>query len=531
MVKKRLTALLLSAAMILALVGCGGSAGTKETAGETQAPETTQSAQSAETAEASGEAKHLNAALFWFGGSLDPHKDWDGWTTCRAGMTETLVTVDENYEIQPLLAESWEQTDDCTWVMHIREGVTFQDGTPVDGAAVEASFKRAMETQERAATAAKISEITSDGMDVTIVTSEPFGAFLANISEPMYSVIKVDDSQDYENAPIATGPFKAVGFAVNDYIELERYEGYWNGASTIDTVTVKLIEDDSTRGYALQSGEMDIIQRLAQNDLELYQSNADYNVYDTTGARERILVFNHKSEVLSDANIRKAIACGIDYETVAKVLGGSCNVAGAPYPSSAPYGYDSLDTQHYDAAAAAAALEAAGYADSDNDGIVDKDGQPLSLTITYSDANYTTMLETIQAMLKDSKIDIQLNLTDDLSSPEADGSFDIIATNWQVLSTGDPQWFMDSLYKTGASSNYSNYSNPAADEIIDKLANAFDVAERIELTIEAEKVLLEDNASVWVVGENNFVASAAKVENVTPYPIDYYFLDNKITIK
>ena len=124
------------------------------------------------------EGKHLNAALYWFGSSLDPATEWDGWTTCRAGITETLVTVNEKYEIVPLLADSWEQTDDVTWVMHIRDGVTFHNGKSVDGEAVKKSFERAMTMQDRAVSAAKIASIEADGQTVTITTTEPFGAFL-----------------------------------------------------------------------------------------------------------------------------------------------------------------------------------------------------------------------------------------------------------------------------------------------------------------------------------------------------------------
>ena len=70
---------------------------------ETETPAASGTGDSASTA---GE-KHLNAALYWFGTSLDPATEYDGWTTCRAGITETLVTVDKNYELQPLLASSF----------------------------------------------------------------------------------------------------------------------------------------------------------------------------------------------------------------------------------------------------------------------------------------------------------------------------------------------------------------------------------------------------------------------------------------
>ena len=106
----------------------------------------------------------------------------------------------------------------------------------------------------------------------------------------------------------------------------------------------------------------------------------------------------------------------------------------------------------------------------------------------------------------------------------------MICTNWQVLSTGDPQWFLETLYKTGAQNNCISYSNEKLDGIINQLSTAFDLAERQKLTIEAEKILLEDTASIYLVGENNFVVANTKVQNIVPYPIDYYFIDNGMSI-
>ncbi|MDO4647805.1 MAG: ABC transporter substrate-binding protein [Eubacteriales bacterium] len=481
---------------------------------------------------AAEEGKHINGALYWFGGSLDPHADWDGWTTCRAGITETLVTVNEKYEIVPLLSDSWEQVDDSTWKMHIREGVTFHNGKAVDGEAVKKSFERAMETQDRAVTAAKIESIEADGQDVTFKTTEPFGAFLANISEPMYSVVDVDAGTDFASAPIATGPYMVTGFEVNTSIDLAKYDGYWNGASDVDTITIKNIEDDSTRGMALQSGEMDIVQRVALTDLPAFESNEDYVVYDTQGARTRILAFNYNVEALKDVNVRKAIMESIDYDALVSVLGSGVSKAGAPYPASSPYGYEELENkQAYNAEDAVKCLEAAGYTDSDGNGYVDKDGEELTLTITYDNTSYTTMLEAIQDMGKQTGIHYELNLVDSIADAEENRSFDILATNWQVLSTGDPQWFLDSLYKSGVSSNFGDYSNTELDAVIDELAKTFDIDGRENLTIEAEKILLDDVASIYLVGENNFVVANKNVTNVVPYPIDYYFVDNGLSIE
>ncbi len=477
------------------------------------------------------DGKHINASLYWFGTSLDPATEWDGWTTNRAGITETLVTVDQNYEIQPLLAESWEIVDDSTWKLHIRDGVKFHDGSDVDGAAVKASLERVMEVNERGASAAKIASVEAEGQDVTIKTTEPFGAFLANISEPLYSIVKVGDDQDYANAPVATGPYKVTGFTVNDTIDVVKNEEYWGGASDVDSITFKCIEDDSTRGLALQSGEMDVVQRVSSTDLPMFQSDDNYQTFDTTGARVRILVFNFGNETLADPNVRKAFSEAIDYESLVKVLGEGVTMAGAPYPSSAPYGYDELEKQAFNLEDAVSKLGDSGYSDTDGDGYVDKDGTNLTLTITYSMSDYTTMLEAVQNMVKQAGIEVQLNLVDSIDEYESTKKYDIICTNWQSLSTGDPQWFLDSLYKTGASTNYGDYSNPELDAVCEKLAATFEPEERAALTIEAEKILLADTASIWLVGEKNFVVSNSKIKNVTPYPIDYYFVDNKLTIE
>ena len=123
---------------------------------------------------------------------------------------------------------------------------------------------------------------------------------------------------------------------------------------------------------------------------------------------------------------------------------------------------------------------------------------------------------------------------DSISDFKDNGNYDIVATNWQVLSTGDPQWFLDSMYKTGSSSNFAQYSNEELDAVIEKLAataQTFDIEGREALTIEAEKILLADAASIYLVGENNFVVANAKVQNVVPYPIDYYFIDNGLSIE
>ncbi len=475
--------------------------------------------------------KHLNAALYWFGTSLDPAIEYDGWTLMRVGAGETLVTVDENLNIVGQLADSWEMVDEVTWKMHIRDGVTFHNGKPVDAAAVKASFERVMELQERGKTAAKIASIEADGQDITFTTEEPFGAFLANLTEPIYTVIDVDAGTDFESQPIATGPFMITGFTKDVEIQTARYEDYWGGASDVETMTIKNITDDSTRAMALESGEVDIVQRISATDLPRFEENEDYAVYDTQGTRMRVAVLNHSNEFLSDYNVRKALECSIDYASIAQIMGTGVTVSGAPYPASAPYAYDELEKQTYDVEKAAACLEEAGYADTDGNGYVEKDGKELTLTIAYSDATMTAACEAMQYMAQQAGIHLELSFMESTSDLEANRDFDILIKNWQTLSTGDPQWLMDTMFKTDAPNNFGNYSNAEIDEICNKLTTAFDLEERQSLTVEAEKLLLADSVNLFLVTQSNYVVADSDVENVVPYPIDYYFITNTLTTK
>lgn len=474
---------------------------------------------------------HLNAATFWFGTGLDPAVDYDGWTLVRAGVGETLITVDENLNLVGQLADSWEMIDDVTWKMHIREGVTFHNGKPLDAAAVKASIERAMEIQERAKTAAKIASIETDGQEIIFVTQEPFGAFLANLSEPLYSIIDVASDTDPASKPIGTGPYMVTDFVLDTEIQLARYDAYWGGTPSIETITFKHISDDNTRALALQAGEIDIMQRVSAGDLPLFEDNSNYRVIDTQGTRLRSLKFGFKNEFIQDINIRKALMHSIDYNAIAKVMGPSVSVAGAPFPASAPYAYNELNRQTYDPAAAKSYLEQGGYQDTDGNGFVEKNGKEVLLKLMYSDNSMTNVFEAVQYMASQSGINIQLDFRENTDEANAIGDYDLMHKNMQTLSTGDPQWLLENTYKTGGFENASGYSNPKIDQLCEELAMTFDLKERQKITIEIEKLILEECLGIFLVAQNNYVVSNSKIQNVTPFPIDYYFITKDITIE
>ena len=128
---------------------------------------------------------------------------------------------------------------------------------------------------------------------------------------------------------MGTGPFKCLSFKAEELIELEAYKDYWNGASPLDTVSLYVISDDSTRAVALQSGQIDMGQRIAAADIATLKNDSDYAVYEASGTRIMVLVLNHTNEFLSDVNVRKALACCINYDAMVAITGGDSTGEGS----------------------------------------------------------------------------------------------------------------------------------------------------------------------------------------------------------
>ena len=478
---------------------------------------------------------HMNIALYWFGETLDPALDWDGWTLTRAAVGETLVTVDENLQIVGQLADSWENVDETTWKFRIRQGVTFQNGNPLTPEAVKSSIERTVKMNERGESALKLASIDVDGEYVIIKTKEPYGAFLANISDPMFIIVDTSaDTSKFKETPICTGPYMVTSFKPATSFEAVAYENYWGGKPALDSITVFDIEDDNTRALSLQSGDVDMAQGIRAGDIALFTDNKDYIVKTTTGTRIEFMAMNTAKAPLNDKNIRLAINSAVDYDTIAKVVGGGAVAVGAPFPASAPYGYNELNKATYNPEKTKSLLAEAGYKDTNNDGYVDKNGKNLELNVYgntgASGRGGTTISELLESQLKNVGIKVNIKVVENLDEIQKNGQFDLLFQNWQTVSTGDSQWFLDNAFKTGGSGNYGKYSNKKLDDLINKLAVTFNVKEREKITKEASQIIIDEGYGTYIVSQANVNVSNNKVENMHNFPIDYYFLtvDTKI---
>ncbi|MEE3453589.1 ABC transporter substrate-binding protein [Dialister sp.] len=470
--------------------------------------------------------KHLNVGLYWLGETADPAHAWDGWTITRIGAGETLVTVTDKMEFAGQLADKWENVSPTTWKFHIREKVKFQNGDDMTPEMVKASLERTLKESERSQKSSKIKEIKVDGQNLIIETSEPNAALLATITEPAFCIIDTKaDLSKAESTPVLTGPYQITKYTKNEEIDLKKNDNYWGGKTGLDSLTVKFIKDDGKRAMSLQSGELDMIQRMDTASRSLF-ANDKYDIHETVGTRVYMMDMNVEG-VLKDPHLRQAVASAINYNAIAEVEGNGALPAGAPFPPSIPYA-QTKNKQAFDANKVKTELAAAGYTEKNAEGIYVKDGKPLSLSMAVW-GNKSQMYEAIQAQLKESGIDAKIVRIQepDISKVEA---HDLTETNWITAGTNDTYWFLDQVYRTGSRSNYGRYSNPEVDALLDKMYASFDTKDRQALAKEIAEKVVSDNVAIWLDYPANNIVTTKKVKNVPVFPIDYYVITKDITI-
>ena len=268
-------------------------------------------------------------------------------------------------------------------------------------------------------------------------------------------------------------------------------------------------------------------QSISSTGITILESAGGYTVTELPSLRVEYLCLNHKHEFLSDIHVRRAFSYAIDRDTLTSIKRGEA--AGAVFPAIAGYNYDKLDLQKYNLEQAKKELAEAGFADTDGDGILEKDGKKLSFTLPIPKAN--PVAEFIKEQLKVVGIDVEIQLLENINELREQQDFDLLLLNYVTATTGDPKRFLEQNYTTNGTDNFGHYSNPEFDKIVSELVSTFDANKRLELVTQAEQILNEDVANVYLLTTNNNTVSKDSVKKVTVFPIDYYFMTKDVTIE
>lgn len=464
--------------------------------------------------------------------SLDLAQSWDSWYTSRWGITETLFKLDDNLEPQPLLAESCEMADENTWVITLKDGITFHNGNPMTAESVKLCWERTSGINARFNELLYIENMEANGQTLTVKTSKPVPAFKNGLCEPLTGVIDVTAEGDPAVSPVGTGPFMAISYEVKTRAEVKKYDNYWGGEPKLDGAVINIIGDTNTLALAQQNGESDISVSMPATSLELFSDTSLYNVDGVAGSRGQVIFINFENEFLQEKSVRQALSMCIDKEGCADIINKGASVATTGlYPDFMAFG--GADGYEYNIEEANALLDEAGIKDTDGDGIRELNGKNISLRlVTYSTkAELPKFCSEIASSAKNIGINISTEVYESVSQQQKTGDFDLLMISFTMVPTGDPQYFADIAFRTGGSSNYGGYSNEEVDNLINALDEEFDSEKRTELAKEIQQKIIDD-AGFIVVGHSKYIyVMNANVKGLHTNPSEYYLLDANVYIE
>jgi peptide/nickel transport system substrate-binding protein len=459
---------------------------------------------------------------------LDPHRA-GGWVTYRVNRQMYEALVDEDLtktseeapipEIIPGLAETWDVSPDgLTYTFHLREGVTFHDGTDFDADAVVFNVRRmsdpsfefydARSAGQTVFVWQHLASVTAtDPMTVQMVMDQPFSAFLRLLTQGgggSTGIISPTALQKYGNDEIAdhptgTGPFTFVDRVRGQRITLQRNEDYWGEKPYLDSVVFRPLPDPSTRTSALRAGEVDMIA-VPSPDSVASLEEAGYSVKESAPPHLWYLSFNMTDPIFSNVKVRQAVNYAINREGMATdLLRGTVNPAYSVLPPANSAYVASEEYFAYDPERAKQLLAEAGYADGFETTLmtsVDGSGQIVPVP----------MAEYIQQDLAKVGIDVTLDTTEWISylSKWAEGL--PAGTGMAQMSWGmtTPYWLNNvtsSTLQAPNGSNVGHYSNPELDAVMTQASTAVDEPTADDLWRQAAEIVHQDAALAPIVND------------------------------
>ena len=425
-----------------------------------------------------------------------------------------LVTLDQNLKIQPDIAEKWDVSDDRkTYTFYLRKEVKFHDGRPVTAQDFKYSIERAANPATLSSTAdtylgdivgvkeklgrkaATVSGVQIvDDYTLKITIDQPKAYFLAKLTFPAAYVVDKNNvergGRTWTDKPNGTGPYKLKEYVRSQRIVLTKNENYYlTPKPSVDEVQFILGGGSFMTFY--ENGDLEAT-RISISDVERASDpNSPLNkeLYVGPELSTQFVVFNTRKPPFDDPKVRQAFALSIDRQKIVDVVFQKMPlVANSILPPGMPGYTEPTGKPPYDPAQAKQLLAQSKYA-----------GKLPDITWTTVGAGGAAAqdIQAMTAMLKDSLgVNVSIQQTDwatfigQLNDPSRN-PYQIFDIGW-IGDYADPQNFLEVLFRTGSTQNWSAYSNSDVDKLLDQAGLEKDSATRFKLYQQAEKMILAD---------------------------------------
>lgn len=544
---KRKVALLLSVVMILSTLGFTGC-GSKNS-GSNQNNDTTAN-------ETSTDGKQLVVQIGPDPETIDPalNSAVDGGNMILY-THECLLTVDQNNQIAPGQAESYDVSDDgLTWTFHLRDGLKWSDGSALTANDFVYSWKRVCDPAVAAPYAETVlsmvkgyDEAVKGNLDALGVSAPDDKTFVVQLSKscPYFASLAafatlspvqkatIDANGDaWATSPktyIGNGSFYISEWVPGSHITMKKNPYYWNASAIkLDSIKFVLMEDANAAYSAYQSGEVDMIKDVPTEEIPSLQGNEEFHVEPIIGTY--YVSLNDSIEPFNNPLVRKALSLAIDRDYVANTLmqgtytpasnfmgPGWVDTDGSSFMDNANGGKPYIDTANFDAnlAEAKKLLAQAGYPDGK--------GFP---TITYStnEAGYHKVVaEYLQQAWAELGITLNVDIVEwsSFTPLRRAGEYQTARNGW-VGDYSDPSNMLD-IFVSSNGNNDGKYNNPDFDAAMEESRTATDPVKRSAALHKAEDLMMEDAACIPIAYYNDFWLQSKNITGAWHSPYGYWF--------
>jgi peptide/nickel transport system substrate-binding protein len=446
--------------------------------------------------------------------ALDPAHAWTSPDQpILSNVFEALTRLDEDWNVLPSLAESWEQKSETEYIFKIRKGVKFHNGREMTVEDVKYSIDRILDPDTASRRQGYIVQIDKvevvDPDHIRITLQYPFAPMLTYMSEIFIS--PPEEEETIGEKPVGTGPFMFMERVPDEYTILKKFPDYWEeGLPHLDEIELKVIPDPETRLINLEQGRVDVIMEADLKDVERLQQDPNIVVERATGDTSfYVFWMNCTTFPFNDEKLRNVVAYALDKEAIHnQVFFGLSDSSKSNFPKT-HWAYDPAIEDYgykYDPQKAKELMAEAGY----------PDGFDVEIMATATYPEFLTVSEILQANLRD----IGINATIDERDWPAWLEKFMPDKGYQIcLTTNTPHWDPDSfiarnLHSERAGRNRMGFTDPELDRLLDEGILTTDLEKRKQAYFAVDRFLVDHVPLIIVHRRPLFYAESAKVQGL-----------------
>jgi peptide/nickel transport system substrate-binding protein len=445
-------------------------------------------------------------------------------------ISEGLMMFTPEGGLAPLIAETFEQPDEVTYVFTLRDGVVFSDGSPVTIDDVVASIARVRDPEVAGPLAwmYDVPEATverTDDKTITITLATPSALFRYVTATTAGHVIPAAAIEqfglDLLRNPVGTGPYKLANWAAGSEIVLEKNTNYWQeGKPHFDRFIYKIVEEGTTRVTGLKNDELNMVAQLPPDQIEAVMGFENINFQEVVGYTINVMALRNDQPPFDDVNIRKAVSYATPLqeimETIVGVIGVQSRNTTVP-PNMPGTASEELEPVPYDLDKAKELMAASSM----------PDGFSTRLHVSAPNDVWVPQAVAIQEALREINIDVEIvqyAYADFITLGQA-GDYDgIMNFQWGSDFPDAAGNLLPLFLSTNVppQNNHFYYNNPEVDRLLNESESELDEEARLEMLKQVQKLISDDQPAIFLEHFKWFLPMSTTLTGYTLSPLWYW---------